>query len=44
VGRYHSRPGINHGGAGIQLDAAFVRLGDDLAPTVVPMSDLERFV
>jgi hypothetical protein len=29
---------------GIRLEAALVRLGDDLAPTVVPMSDLERFV
>jgi hypothetical protein len=43
-GRYLSRAGMYQFRAGIQLDAAFVRLGDDLAPTVVPMSDLERFV
>jgi hypothetical protein len=43
-GRYLSRAGMYQFRAGTQLDAAFVRLGDDLAPTVVPMSDLERFV
>jgi hypothetical protein len=43
-GRYLGPAGIYRFRLGVHLDAAFVRLGDDLAPTVVPMSDLERFV
>jgi hypothetical protein len=43
-GRYLSPAGMYRFRTGIHLDAAFVRLGDDLAPTVVPVSDLERFV
>jgi hypothetical protein len=42
-GRYLSPAGIYQFRLGIRLEAAFVRLGDDLEPTVVPMSDLERF-
>jgi len=43
-GRYLSPAGMHQFRVGINLEAAFVRLGDDLAPTVVSMSDLERFV
>jgi hypothetical protein len=43
-GRYLGPAGMYRFRVGIHLDAAFVRLGDDLAPTVVPMGDLERFV
>jgi len=43
-GRYLSPAGMYRFRTGIHLDAAFVRLGDDLAPTVVPVSDLELFV
>src|ERR1035437_355877 len=43
-GRYLSPYGMYQFRLGIRLEAALVRLGDDLAPTVVPMSDLERFV
>jgi hypothetical protein len=43
-GRYLSHHGMYQFRLGIRLEAALVRLGDDLAPTVVPMSDLERFV
>jgi hypothetical protein len=43
-GRYLGPAGMYQFRLGIRLEAAFVRLGDDLAPTIVPMSDLERFV
>lgn len=43
-GRYLGPAGMYQFRFGIQLEAAFVRLGDDLAPTVISMSDLERFV
>jgi hypothetical protein len=43
-GRYLGPAGMYQFRLGIRLEAAFVRLGDDLAPTIVPTSDLERFV
>jgi hypothetical protein len=43
-GRYLGPAGTYRFRLGVHLEAGFVRLGDDLAPTVVPMGDLERFV
>jgi hypothetical protein len=43
-GRYLGPAGMYRFRLGVGLEAAYVRLGDDLAPTIVPMADLERFV
>lgn len=43
-GRWLGPAGIHRFRAGVQLEAAFVRLGDDMDPTVVALNDLERFV
>jgi hypothetical protein len=43
-GRYLGPAGMYRFRLGVSLEAAYVRLGDDLAPTIVPMADLERFV
>jgi hypothetical protein len=43
-GRWLGSAGLYRFRAGIHLEAAHVRLGDDLTPTVVALADLERFV
>ncbi len=43
-GRYLGPAGMCRFRLGVSLEAAYVRLGDDLTPTIVPMADLERFV
>jgi hypothetical protein len=43
-GRWLSSAGLHRFRAGIHLEAASVRLGDDLSPTVVALADLERFI
>jgi hypothetical protein len=43
-GRWLRSAGLHRFGAGMHLEAAHVLLGDDPAPTIVPLSDLERFV
>jgi hypothetical protein len=43
-GRWMSSAGLHRFRAGVHLEAANVRLGDDLAPTVIALADLERFI
>jgi hypothetical protein len=43
-GRWLSSAGLYRFRAGVHLEAANVQLGDDPAPTVIPLADLERFV
>jgi hypothetical protein len=43
-GRWLSSAGLHRFRAGIHLEAANVRLGDDLSPTVIALADLERFI
>jgi hypothetical protein len=43
-GRWTGSAGLRRFKAGIHLEAANVRLGDDKEPTVIPLADLERFV
>ncbi len=43
-GRWLSSAGLYRFRAGVHLEAANVRLGDDPSPTVVPVADLERFI
>ena len=43
-GRWLGSAGLHRFRAGIHLEAANVRLGDDLAPTVIALADLERFI
>jgi hypothetical protein len=43
-GRWLGSAGLHRFRAGIHLEAANVRLGDDLQPTVIALADLERFV
>jgi len=42
-GRWLEPGGLRRFRSGIYLEAAVVRLGGDTEPTVVPVSDLERF-
>jgi hypothetical protein len=43
-GRWLSSAGLHRFRAGIHLEAANIRLGDDLGPTVIALADLERFI
>ncbi len=43
-GRWLSSAGLHRFRAGIHLEAANIRLGDDLQPTVIALADLERFI
>ena len=43
-GRWLGSAGLHRFRAGIHLEAANVRLGDDLTPTVIALADLERFI
>jgi hypothetical protein len=43
-GRWLSSAGLHRFRAGIHLEAANVRLGDDLQPTIIALADLERFI
>jgi hypothetical protein len=43
-GRWLGSAGIHRFRAGVHLEAANVRLGEDSTPTVVPLTDLERFL
>jgi hypothetical protein len=43
-GRWLSSAGLYRFRAGVHLEAAYIRLGDDLRPTVVALADLERFI
>jgi hypothetical protein len=43
-GRWLSSAGLHRFRAGIHLEAASIRLGDDLQPTIVALADLERFI
>ena len=43
-GRWLGSAGLHRFRAGIHLEAANVRLGDDLVPTVIALADLERFL
>ena len=43
-GRWLSSAGLYRFRAGVHLEAANVRLGDDLRPTVIALADLERFI
>jgi hypothetical protein len=43
-GRWLSSAGLHRFRAGIHLEAANLRLGDDLSPTIVALADLERFI
>jgi hypothetical protein len=43
-GRFLGSAGLHRFRAGIHLEAASVRLDEDSTPTVIPLSDLERFV
>ena len=43
-GRWLSSAGLHRFRAGIHLEAANIRLGDDLQPTIIPLADLERFI
>jgi hypothetical protein len=43
-GRWLGSAGLQRFRAGVHLEAASVLLGDDPGPTIVPLSDLERFV
>ena len=43
-GRWLGSAGLFRFRAGIHLEAANVRLGDDLEPTVIALADLERFI
>jgi hypothetical protein len=43
-GRWLSSAGLHRFRAGVHLEAANVRLGDDLSPTIVALADLERFI
>lgn len=43
-GRWLGSAGLHRFRAGIHLEAANVRLGDDLVPTVIALADLERFI
>jgi hypothetical protein len=43
-GRWLGGAGLHRFRAGVHLEAANVRLGDDLAPTIIALADLERFI
>ena len=43
-GRWVGSAGLHRFKAGIHLEAANVRLGDDKDATIVALADLERFV
>ena len=43
-GRWLGSAGLHRFRAGVHLEAAYVRLGDDLGPTIIALADLERFI
>ena len=43
-GRWLSSAGLHRFRAGVHLEAANIRLGDDLQPTIIALADLERFI
>jgi hypothetical protein len=43
-GRWLSSAGLHRFRAGVHLEAANIRLGDDLGPTIIALADLERFI